>query len=199
MTASFASGVVTVPDAEIDPPPSLVADAFAVFVYEPPRSAATIVWVAGQLIDAPGASDVTGTAGVHVPTAAFGSDNVTFERVAVPGFDTVIVYEITSPACRNDALGDVLVTASLLTGVTTLADAVVAAPPGAVPDADAVLVYEPARSAATTVWVAGQVIVPPGASVATGSAGVHVPSTAFGSATETFVSEAVPGLVTVIV
>ena len=199
MTASLASGVVTAPDAAIEPPSSFVADAVAVFVYEPLRSAATTVWVAGQLIDAPGTSDATGTVGAHGPSAAFGSDTVTFDRVAVPAFATVIVYEITSPVWRNEEVEEVLVTVSLLTGVETLADAVVAAPPGAVADAEAVFVYEPARSAATTVCVAGHVIVPPGGREATGSAGVQVPSAAFGSVTETLLSDAVPGLVTVIV
>ena len=63
----------------------------------------------------------------------------------------------------------------------------------------AVLVYEPARSAPTTVCVAGHEMVAPGANDATGTAGVHGPSTAFGSLRLTPVSGAVPLFVTVIV
>ena len=93
----------------------------------------------------------------------------------------------------------VLVIESLATGVVTEPDAVVVVPFGAAPDVFAVFVYDPARSAATTVWVAGQVIVAPGASETTGAAGVHVPSAALASVTATFVNVAVPALVTVTV
>src|SRR5438034_26162 len=57
--------------------------------------------------------------------------------------------------------------------------------------------YWPAsRSACVTVWLAVQLIVPPGARLATGVAGVHVRPVAFGSVTSTLCSVTLPSLVT---
>ena len=169
-----------------------------VFVYEPPRSPAVTVCDAEQTIVAPGAN-VAGTLGVHVPSDASGSVMPTLVSVAVPVLVTVIEYVIKSPAAENEAVGEVFVIAILATGVVVLAAEVAVVPPGPVPDAVAVFVYEPARSPAVTVCVAGHEITPPGASEATGTAGVQVPSVAAASVTDTFVSGAVPVFVAVIV
>ena len=104
-----------------------------------------------------------------------------------------------SPAAENDAVDEVLLIAILATGVVVLAADVAVVPPGPVPDAFAVLMYEPARSPAVTVCVAGHEITAPGASDATGTAGVQLPRVAAGSVTDTLVSGAVPMFVAVIV
>ena len=54
-------------------------------------------------------------------------------------------------------------------------------------------------SACVTVWVAVQLIVPPGAKLATGTVGEHTRLLTFGSVTVTFVSVVLPSLVATIV
>ena len=89
-TTSLATGVVATPDALTAEPAGEVPAAVAVLVYDPARSAPTIVCVAAHAIVAPGANEGTGTVGVHRPSTAFGSLRLTFVRVAVPLFVTVI-------------------------------------------------------------------------------------------------------------
>ena len=89
--------------------------------------------------------------------------------------------------------------ASRATGVVTVPEAVTVVPAGDVPLAVATFVYEPLRSLAVTACVAVQEMVAPAASEATGTAGEHDDTAAFGSVTPTLVSVAVPVLVTAIV
>ena len=87
VTSSRPSSVVSVDCAETLAPVGVVPDAVAVFTTLPPvTSAAVAVWLAGHVIDAPGASEATGIVGEHVPTTAFGSFTVTFVNGAVPVF-----------------------------------------------------------------------------------------------------------------
>jgi hypothetical protein len=138
----------------------------------------------------------TGSEGVQVPMIAVGSLNVTFDKAAVPVFEITITYGIASPTAGEvGTLGVVFEIPMAATGVATDADAERVAPPMVVAFADAEFVYEPERSATTTVWEAGQVIVAPAARDATGSAGVQTPSVAVGSVMVTFDRADVPVLV----
>ena len=55
------------------------------------RSAWVTVWVAPQLMEAPGAKEATGVVGVQVPTVALASATVTLVKVTLPLLVAVMV------------------------------------------------------------------------------------------------------------
>ena len=91
VTSSRPSSVVSVDCADTVAPAGVPPDAVAVLTMFPPAtSAAVAVWLAGQVIEAPAASDAAGTVGEHEPSVAFGSVTVTFVSGAVPVFVVTI-------------------------------------------------------------------------------------------------------------
>ncbi len=125
-------------------------DAVAVFATCPESTSVCVsAYVFVQVVDAPGASELTGQ--VIVP--ALGSVTPTVVRVTLPELVTMNVYAMVAPATKPDGVPACLST--VIAGVRVIgavADAVVvtAAPVGGVPVAVAVLLTTPAS---TSAWV----------------------------------------------
>jgi hypothetical protein len=190
--------------SDVVPPTGFVPDEFATLCTTPAfRSACVTECEAEHVIDAPGANDATGIAGVHEPSTAFASLTVTLLIVTFPVFVATIVYAIVFPTAEKPLLLVDFVVVSCgvwVDGVETDGDASDTGWfVGDVPCESATFAIPLAsRSACVTVCVAEQLIDAPGANNATGNTGVHEPRTAFASVTVTAVSVTLPEFVAAI-
>ncbi len=187
----IGSVTVSVPDTAA--PVGGFADTLAVLITCPAFTSARVsVYVAVQVVEAPGASWVAGQ--VTVPTLA--SVTATPVSVTLPVFVTRNEYGTVEPAVLAD--GEPTVFFSVTTGadamgVVTASAAVTAAPAGGFADTLAELTTCPASTSAwVSVYVPVQVVDAAGASWVVG----HDTVPTFASVTATLVSVTLPVLVT---